>query len=167
MRRALAVLSLLLSPALAAATDIVDAAYVEAALASGAIVWDVRDALAYRDGHIPGAVNARELGAVLRDPNREDWLPTPNVQAVLGRAGIREVVAYSRTGDPNAYHALAGLRYFGGAPAKVFHGGLDAWQAADKPVSKEPTVLPPVALTPAPAAEDELARLKAAPAGTR
>ncbi len=150
-RRTLAVLVLSLCPALASASEIVDAAYVEAALARGAIVWDVRDAAAYRDGHIPGAVNAGELGAVLRDPNREDWLPAAQVQAVLGRAGIdvlrREVIAYSRTGDPNAYHALAGLRHFGSRSAKVFHGGLDAWQAAGKPVSKEPTVLPPVALS--------------------
>lgn len=144
-----------MTPILAAAGEIVDAAYVEAALARGAIVWDVRDPAAYAAGHIAGAVNAGELGAVLRDPNREDWLPAAQVQAVLGKAGIdplqREVITYSRTGDPNAYHALAGLRHFGARSAKVFHGGLDAWQAAGKPVSKELTVLPPVALTLAPA----------------
>jgi thiosulfate/3-mercaptopyruvate sulfurtransferase len=145
---------------LAGAAEIVDAAYVEAALARGAIVWDVRDASSYKDGHIPGAVNAGELGAVLRDPNREDWLPAAQVQVVLGRAGIdpiaREVIAYSRMGDPNAYHALAGLRYFGSPSAKVFHGGLDAWQAAGKPVSKEVTVLPAVALTLSPTTTGEV-----------
>lgn len=158
--RGLAALILSLASPLSSAVEIVDAAYVQAALARGAIVWDVRDAASYKDGHIPGAVNAGELGTVLRDPNREDWLPTAQVQAVLGRAGIdpiqREVIVYSRTGDPNAYRALAGLRYFGAASAKVFHGGLDAWQAADKPVAKEPTVLQPVALTLSPAATGEV-----------
>jgi thiosulfate/3-mercaptopyruvate sulfurtransferase len=158
-RRLLALWLVALSP-WAAAGDIVDAAYVEAALARGAIVWDVRDAAAYHDGHIPGAVNIGELGAVLRDPNREDWLPIAQVQAVLGRAGIdpvaREVIAYSRIGDPNAYHALAGLRYFGGRSAKVFHGGLDAWQAAAKPLTKEPAVLPPLTLTLAPPGAGEV-----------
>ncbi|HEY6133443.1 MAG TPA: rhodanese-like domain-containing protein [Rubrivivax sp.] len=158
--RGLAALSLMLASAAAVAAEIVDAAYVEAALARGAVVWDVRDAASYKDGHIPGAVNAGELGAVLRDPNREDWLPTSQVQAVLGKAGIdplqREVIAYSRLGDPNAYHAQAGLRYFGARSAKVFHGGLDAWQAAGKPVAKEATVLPPVALTLAPPAASEV-----------
>lgn len=158
--RGLVALPLLLGSAVTGAADIVDAAYVEAALARGAIVWDVRDAASYRDGHIPGAVNAGELGSVLRDPNREDWLPTAQVQTVLGKAGIdplqREVITYSRLGDPNAYHALAGLRYFGSPSAKVFHGGLDAWQAAGKPVAKEPTVLPSVALTLVPAAAGEV-----------
>lgn len=156
----LAVLSVLSVPALARAGEIVDAAYVHAALARGAIVWDVRDAASYKGGHIPGAVIAGELGvAGLRDPNREDWLPAAQVQGVLGRAGIdplrREVVVYSRLGDPNAYHALAGLRYFGATSAKVFHGGLDAWQAAGLPVTKEPSLLQPVALalTPAPAGD--------------
>lgn len=150
--------SLAITPVRAA--EIVDAAYVEAALARGAVVWDVRDAASYRQGHIPGAVNAGELGATLRDPHREDWLPAAQVQAVLGRAGIdpkgREIITYSRLGDPNAYHALMGLRHFGSHTAKVFHGGLDAWQAAGKPVSKEPTVLPPVALTLAPATSGEV-----------
>jgi thiosulfate/3-mercaptopyruvate sulfurtransferase len=144
----------------AGAAEIVDAAYVEAALARGAVVWDVRDGASYAQGHIPGAVNVGELGAVLRDPHREDWLPTAQVQAVLGRGGIdligREVIAYSHTGDPNAYHALMGLRHFGSRAAKVFHGGLDAWQAAGKPVSKEPTVLKPVALTLSPSSGGEL-----------
>jgi thiosulfate/3-mercaptopyruvate sulfurtransferase len=132
------------------AGEIVDAAYVADALTRGAIIWDVRDVNAYKEGHIPGAVNAGELGAVLRDPNREDWLPTPQVQAVLGKAGIDilggEVIVYSRTGDPNAYYALGGIRYFGGKRGRVFDGGLDAWQAAGRPLSKEPTLLPPVEL---------------------
>ncbi len=139
----------------AQAGEIVDVAYVVDALARGAVVWDVRDAAAYRQGHIPGAVNAGDIAA-LRDPNREDWVPTPQVQAVLNKAGIdivgREVIVYSRTGDPNAYYALSGIRYFGGKQGRVFHGGLDAWQGAGHPLSKEPTVLPPVelALKPVP-----------------
>lgn len=158
--RGLAALLTMLVSTLAAAGEIVDAAYVEAALARGAIVWDVRDAASYNHGHIPGAVNAGELSAVLRDPNTENWLPTAQVQAVLGRAGIdpiqREVIVYSRNGDPNAYYAQGGLRYFGSPSPKVFHGGLDAWQAAGRPVSKEATVLQPVALTLAPAASGEV-----------
>jgi thiosulfate/3-mercaptopyruvate sulfurtransferase len=160
LRRGLWACALLFVAPLAAAGEIVDAAYIEAALARGAIVWDVRDAAAYQDGHIPGAVNVGELGAVLRDPNREDWLPAGQVQAVLGRGGIdplqREVIAYGRLGDPNAYHALAGLRHFGSRTAKVFHGGLDAWQAAGKLVSKDRTVLAPVALTLTPTSGGEV-----------
>ena len=150
-RRLLAGLTLLTMQSLIHAGDIVDTAYVAEALGRGSIVWDVRDTAAYKEGHIPGAVNVDDIGAVLKDPNREDWLPTSQVQAVLGRAGIdlpnREVIVYSRTGDPSAYHALTAIRHFGGKAGKVYHGGLDAWQAAGKPLAKEPSVLPPVALT--------------------
>lgn len=170
-RRLVASLAFLIAPIAALAAEIVDAAYVAAALARGAIAWDVRDAKAYADGHLPGAVNVGDVGTVLRDPNREDWVPTAQVQAVLGRAGIdvlnREVIVYSRIGDPFPYWVQSGLRHFGAKQSKVFHGGLDAWQAAGQPVSKEPATLPPVALTLQPAnaelidTSEMLARLKA------
>jgi thiosulfate/3-mercaptopyruvate sulfurtransferase len=149
-------LTLLIGPPAARAAEIVDTAYVTAALARGAIVWDVRDAKAYADGHLPGAVNVGDVAAVLRDPNREDWVPAAQVQAVLGKAGIdlpnREVIVYGRTGDPFPYWVQSGLRDFGAKSSKVFHGGLDAWQAAGQPVSKEAVTLPPVALTLRPVA---------------
>jgi len=134
----------------AQAGEIVDTAYVANALKGGAIVWDVRDADAYKEGHIAGAVNAGDIGVVLREPNKEDWLATSQIETVLGNAGIdlanKEVIAYSRMGDPYAYFGLSTLRYFGAKQPKVYHGGLDAWKAAGMPVSTEPTKLPPVAL---------------------
>jgi thiosulfate/3-mercaptopyruvate sulfurtransferase len=134
----------------AQAGEIVDTAYVANALRNGAIVWDVRDADSYKEGHIAGAVNAGDIGVVLRDPNKEDWLAVSQIETVLGNAGIdlanREVIAYSRLGDPYAYFGLSTLRYFGAKAPKVYHGGLDAWKTAGMPVSTEPTKLPPVAL---------------------
>jgi thiosulfate/3-mercaptopyruvate sulfurtransferase len=56
---------------------IVDTAYVEQALARGAIVWDAREAADYAEGHIPGAVNFGWVGKVFRDPNREDLPALP------------------------------------------------------------------------------------------
>jgi thiosulfate/3-mercaptopyruvate sulfurtransferase len=158
--RALTILlALLASVRTAAAAEIVDAAYVAGALTRGAVVWDVRDAKSYAEGHLPGAITVGDVASVLRDPNREDWLPVAQVQAILGRAGIditrREVIVYSRTGDPNAYWVQGGLRHFGARSSKVFHGGLDAWQAAGHPVSREPATLTPVDLALKPA-NDEL-----------
>ncbi len=169
-RRLTAWLALLLLPTFVQAADIVDTAYVADALARGAIAWDVRDAVSYKEGHIPGAVNVGDISSVLRDPNREDWVPVEQVQAILGRAGIdlanKEVIVYSRTGDPYAYYALNGIRHFGGKSGKVYHGGIDAWQAAGKPVSQELTTLPAVTLTLAPKSgvllwnDDVIARVK-------
>lgn len=169
--RALATwLNLLLLSPLAQAADIVDTAYVADAVARGAIIWDVRDAPSYKAGHIPGAVNVGDVSSVLRDPNREDWLPIEQMQAILGRAGIdlmkKEVIVYSRTGDAAAYYALSGMRHFGNKNGKVYHGGLDAWQTAGNPISQDTTTLPPVALTLTPTAgvllwnNDVIARVK-------
>ncbi|MFN0185201.1 MAG: rhodanese-like domain-containing protein [Aquabacterium sp.] len=151
LRRLATGLALLISTTATLAGEIVDAVYVTAAQARGAIVWDVRDTKSYAEGHLPGSINMGDVAAILRDPTREDWLPMAQLQEVLGRAGIdlynREVIVYSRTGDPNPYWVQNGLRHFGAKASRVFHGGLDAWQAAGLPVSREAATRPPLALS--------------------
>jgi thiosulfate/3-mercaptopyruvate sulfurtransferase len=128
-------------------SEIVDTAYVEQALARGAIVWDARDAGEYAEGHIPGAVNFGAVGSVLRNPTREELLSAAQAEKIFGQAGVdpvaREVVIYARKGDPNAYYGLWAMRYYGAKQAKVYHGGIDAWTTAGKPLAKEATKLPP------------------------
>lgn len=133
----------------AEATDIVDTQYVADAVERGAILWDVRSERDYERGHIPGAVNVGAAGSVLRDDNREDYLPTPQIEKILGDAGIdlnKEIIAYSNKGDPSAYFGLVTIRHFGGKAARVYHGGLDDWIAAGLPLRSEPTRLAPVTL---------------------
>jgi thiosulfate/3-mercaptopyruvate sulfurtransferase len=133
-----------------AQSDIVDTVYVEQALARGAIVWDAREASDYAEGHIPGAVNFGWVGKVFRDPNREDLPSVPEAEKLFGAAGIdpvgKEVIIYTRKGDPFAYYGVHGMQYYGAKQAKVYHGGIDDWKAAGKPVTKEETTLPPVAV---------------------
>jgi thiosulfate/3-mercaptopyruvate sulfurtransferase len=129
---------------------IVDTAAVEQAQRNGAIVWDARSAKDYAEGHLPGAVNFGAAGDLFRDPNREDP-PSPAAAAQLfGSAGIdiinRDVIVYSSKGDPFAYYAARMLEYYGGRHGKVYHGGIDDWKAAAKPLTTEPTRLPPVTL---------------------
>lgn len=130
---------------------IVDAAAVEKALQHGAVVWDARSANDYAAGHVAGAVNFGAAGDLFRDPVREDP-PSPALAAQLfGNAGIdilqREVVVYAGKGDPMAYFAARMVEYYGGRHAKVFHGGIDDWKAAGKPMSTQATRLPALALT--------------------
>ena len=130
--------------------EIVDAQQVEQALNRGAILWDVREAPEYAKGHIPGAVNIGDVGKALRDETREDFLPTPVIEQVLGSAGIdpsREIIVYGTTGDPYAYFGLMAIRYFGGEQARVYHGGLDDWRQLGRPLTTEPGKLAPVALS--------------------
>jgi thiosulfate/3-mercaptopyruvate sulfurtransferase len=130
---------------------IVDTAAVEQALQRGAVVWDSRDADDYAAGHIAGAVNFGAAADLFRDPNREDPPSAAVAAKLFGSAGIdfikREVIVYAGKGDPYAYFAARMLEYYGGKHGKVYHGGIDDWKAASKPVSNQPTKLPPVALT--------------------
>lgn len=160
MRRLLAlfpIFRLALAPALAllfvlpaaAASAIVDTPYVVQAIQRNAIVWDVRAASAYKLGHIPGAVNIGDVGVVLRDENREDYLPTPVIESLLGGGGIdpaREIVVYGAKANPYVYFALVTLQYFGGNEPRIYHGGIEDWKAAGQPVSTDMHELPTLKL---------------------
>lgn len=138
----------------AAAPDpIVDTAGTEAAVARGAIIWDVRTEEDYRKGHIPGAVNVDDVLVQLREPRSEDYLPIPQIAKLLGDAGIdpsKEIVLYGGKATTAAYFALVTLQWLGADRARVFHGGIDDWKAAGRVVATDATRLPavPLALSP-------------------
>lgn len=139
--------------ALAATPAIVDTAFVAEAAKRGAILWDVRSEFEYRRGHLPGAVNIDDAGWMLRNPNTEDFLPTPQIERLLGDAGIdprREIVVYSTRGNPGAYFALYALQHFGAENARVYHDGIDGWHAAGLSLAFDDARVAPVALKLAP-----------------
>ena len=128
---------------------IVDTAYVADAAKRNAIVWDTRGAAAYKQGHIPGAINIDDIGVVLRDENTEDYIAQEDLERILGAAGIdpaREIVVYGAKANPYVYFGLVTLQYFGAANAKVYHGGIDDWKSAGLPMATEVTRIAPVAL---------------------
>jgi thiosulfate/3-mercaptopyruvate sulfurtransferase len=119
----------------------VDRAFVQAAQKRGAILWDVRDRAEYLNGHIPGAVNVGDVARTLRDPNREDFIPTAALERILGAAGIdpaREIVVYGSTGNPYVAYAQYAIRYIGGRKAYIYHAGIEDWAAGGGQVSKTP-----------------------------
>jgi thiosulfate/3-mercaptopyruvate sulfurtransferase len=138
------------SAATAAETSaIVDTPFVADAIKRNTIVWDTRSAAAYKQGHIPGAVNIDDIGVVLRDENTEDYIALEDIERLLGAAGIdpsREVVVYGAKANPYVYFGLVTLQYFGAPNAKVYHGGIDDWKSSGQPVVTEPTRLAPIAL---------------------
>ncbi|HWH49814.1 MAG TPA: sulfurtransferase [Burkholderiales bacterium] len=126
---------------------IVDTGFVEQAVARGALIWDVRSQEEYRRGHIPGAVNIDEVALVLREPATEDYIALERIERLLGDAGIdptREVVLYGAKAHTSPYFGYVTVRYLGGSAARVYHGGIDDWKAAGKPVDTEPVKLPPL-----------------------
>ena len=128
---------------------IVDLPHVFEAQKRGTIVWDVRSEADYRKGHIPGAVNIGDAGQVLRSPNTEDFIPTPQIERILGAAGIdpaKEVLVYGSRASVIAYFGLYTVRYFGSDKVHVYHDGIDGWRAAGQPVAVESTKPIPIAL---------------------
>jgi thiosulfate/3-mercaptopyruvate sulfurtransferase len=128
---------------------IIDTAGMQAAIQRGAIIWDVRRADDYNKGHIPGAVNVGDIGKTLRKDATEDYVSLPELEKVLGDAGIdpaREIVVYGDKASPYAYFGLFTVEYLNGRQGRIYHGGMDDWKAAGKPVSTEPTRAAPVAL---------------------
>lgn len=148
---------------------IVDHGFVLAAQQRGAIIWDVRAEADFRKGHIPGAVSIGDAGQVLRNPNTEDFIPIPRIEAILGQAGIdpaKEIVVYGTRASVIAYFGLYAVQYFGGANVRVYHDGIDGWRAAGHALTTEAKIRPAVALKLTPRAAnyastaDVLSRLK-------
>lgn len=122
----------------------VDLQYVKAAQQRGAIIWDVRASNQYLEGHIPGAINFGDIGTVLRDPNREDFIDLAEINAIFNKAGLdiyKEIVVYGSRGNPYSYFGLFTIHYFGGKQAKVFHDGIDGWADAGLPIEKTSSTL--------------------------
>ena len=135
--------------ATAQSNTIINLEGVKAAQQRGAIILDVRSTKEYLQGHIPGAISIGDLGAVLRDPNREDYIDLAEITAIFNQAGLdvqKEIITYGARGNPYAYFGLFTIQYFGGKQAKVFHDGIDGWVDAGLPIEKTPSTLNPVAV---------------------
>lgn len=96
---------------------------VESALTQGAIVLDVRPALRFAAGHLPGAVNLQFNRADLAD------------RALLALPRDLEIVVH---GEPEAVagEAVDLLIGAGFRVAGYLRGGLAAWEDAGKPVAR-------------------------------
>ena len=146
MPRFLLQLTLALLAALTAAAApaqerrIVDTAYVVEAQKRGALLWDVRPEAEVRRGHIPGAINIGDPNVVLRNPNTEDFIAIPQIERILGQAGIdpaRDIVIYGARAATSAYFAHYTVQYFGGSGSRVYHDGIEGWRAAGQATALE------------------------------
>ncbi len=137
-----------LAPA-AWAQPLVDADFVKKAADRGALIWDTRDPASFAKGHIPGAINLGNPNDELRDANNEDYLPLARLEQILGAAGLdpaREIVVYGQRGATSAYFGLLTLQHFGATRARVYHDGIDGWNAAGQLLTTTPTPRQPLEL---------------------
>jgi thiosulfate/3-mercaptopyruvate sulfurtransferase len=115
------------------------------------VLIDTRDPSAYAAGHLPGAVNLREIFTFLATSTAEGLSELKQTFAeAFGSAGLsgeETAVLYEESMSSGfgqscrGYFLLSWLRY---PKVRILHGGLSAWTATGLPVST-------VAATPAPA----------------
>ncbi|HTD06591.1 sulfurtransferase [Undibacterium sp.] len=149
MAAAICVLLAVPAPRASEHSAIVDTGQVVEAMQRHAIIWDTRSAADYKLGHIPDAVNIDDIGVVLRDENTEDYIALEKIERLLSAAGIdpsKEIIVYGDKASPYVYFGLVTLQYLNAANARIYHGGIDDWRAAGRPVSNAASQLPPVAL---------------------
>ena len=115
------------------------------------LVIDTRDAEAYAQGHIEGAVNLREIFTFLATSSPEGLAELRDTFAAhLGAVGLsgRETAVFYEDALDNGYgQSCRGyylLTWLGYPKVKVLNGGFSAWKAAGLPVSSAP-------VTPVPA----------------
>lgn len=132
----------LAGPALAAQGPLVTPAWVEQELqAQRVLVLDASMPQQYAAGHIPGAVSAPVFGITGRE------VAPAEMERRLRAWGVsagRRIVVYDEGGSWMAARLFDDL-YVHGVPASdivLLDGGLHAWKAAGKPVTKEPTPPP-------------------------
>lgn len=131
---------------------LIEPADLQAAMASEPMVMiDTRDPDAYARGHLPGAVNLRDIFTYLATTDTEG-LETMREKfaAAFGAAGLsgkETAVLYEdamNTGFGQSCRGYFILSYLGYPKIRVLHGGYQAWLAAGLPTSTEP-------VTPVPA----------------
>ena len=115
------------------------------------LVIDTRDAEAYAQGHIEGAVTLREIFTFLATSSPDGLAELRDTFAAhLGAVGLsgRETAVFYEDALDNGYgQSCRGyylLTWLGYPKVKVLNGGFSAWKAAGLPVSTTP-------VTPVPA----------------
>src|SRR5215468_2109067 len=108
------------------------------------VVIDTRNPDAYAAGHLPGAVNVHEIFTYLATSTPEGMheLKTKFADAfgAAGLSGKETAVIYEQSMSSGFGQSCRGyylLTMLGYPKVRVLHGGIDAWAAAGRAVSKD------------------------------
>lgn len=124
------------------------------------VLIDTRDAEAYAAGHLPGAVNLRDIFTFLATSTPEGLAELRATFAAhfgaAGLSGAETAVFYEdalHSGYGQSCRGYYLLTWLGYPRIKVLNGGYSAWTAAGLPVSTEPAQPSPKAFPALPLAD--------------
>ena len=116
------------------------------------VVIDTRDADTFAAGHLPGAVNLREIFTFLATSTVEGLTALKSTFAehfgAIGLSGAETAVFYEDALNSGYGQSCRGyylLTWLGYSKIKVLNGGFSAWKAQGLPISTDPSA--PVATT--------------------
>ena len=108
------------------------------------VVIDTRDADTYNSGHLPGAVNMREIFTFLATSTAEGLSALKSTFAehfgAVGLSGLETAVFYEdalNSGYDQSCRGYYLLTWLGYPKIKVLNGGFSAWKALGLPVSTD------------------------------
>jgi thiosulfate/3-mercaptopyruvate sulfurtransferase len=120
------------------------------------VIWGNSDewgVIAYRAGHIPGAV-AWDFATDLQDPARNDLADKLSLEALFARSGVTPattVVVYSGLSNLLAAFAFWLLKLYGHLDVRLLDGDRRKWLAEGRPLSDQtPAIAPTVYRLPEP-----------------
>lgn len=150
----LLVLALLIPASLLKGQDLITAAELSKNLKSGKIVLvSTRTTADYKKVHITGAVHVNHT-KLYKDGAVKNMLKSPaDISTIFGSKGIAEsktIVLYDDGTGKYAGRLYWILSYLGASDVKILDGHMDAWKAARKPVTKNPTKITAATFTPKP-----------------
>ena len=108
------------------------------------IVESDEDALLYKTGHIPGAVQV-DWFSVLQHPVRRDFLTKEQFEEICAKLGIgtdTTVVFYGDKSNWFACYALWLFQYYGHQKVRIMNGGRAKWEKEGRPLVKDETSYP-------------------------
>ena len=124
------------------------------------VIIDTRDADTYAAGHIPGAINLREIFTFLATSTAEGLQDLKSTFAqhfgAVGLSGAQTAVFYEDALNSGSGQSCRGsylLTWLGYPKVKVVNGGYSAWKAAGLPVSTEAVTPVPATFPDAPLAD--------------
>lgn len=119
------------------------------------VLIDTREPEAYAAGHLPGAVNLRQIFSFLATSSPDGLAELQQTFSDLfGAAGVggsETVVIYEDAMDTGYGQSCRGwflLRYLGHPRVQILHGGLEAWKAAGLETTAEVPAVTPKTFTP-------------------
>ena len=139
----LLILILLIPASLLRGQDLITAQELSKTLKSGKVVLvSTRTAADYKKVHITGAVHIVHT-ELYNDGPVKNMLKSPGeIATIFGSKGISEsktIVLYDDGSGKYSGRLYWILSYMGAKDVKILDGHMDAWKAARKPVTKNPT----------------------------